>query len=100
MKLNNLPSSWKVARLGDVAEYINGFAFKPTDWGETGVPIIRIQNLNSPNASFNYFDGQIADKFKVQNGDLLISWSASLDAFLWNRGEAILNQHIFNVREN
>ncbi|MFL6210432.1 MAG: restriction endonuclease subunit S [Pyrinomonadaceae bacterium] len=100
VKFNNLPSTWKTARLGDVAEYINGFAFKPTDWGNDGLPIIRIQNLNSTNASFNYYDGQIADKFKVQNGDLLISWSASLDAFLWNRGEAILNQHIFNVREN
>lgn len=35
----------KTARLGDLATYINGYAFKPADWGDTGLPIIRIQDL-------------------------------------------------------
>jgi type I restriction enzyme S subunit len=96
----NLPMGWRWSRLGDVAQYINGRAFKPQDWGTRGLPIIRIQNLNTINASFNYYDGNIEDRYRVKDGDLLISWSASLDAFIWQRGDAVLNQHIFNVHEN
>jgi len=64
------------------------------------VPIIRIQNLNSPNAPFNYYKGHVDPSNIVENGDLLVSWSASLDAYIWNRGAAALNQHIFKVIEN
>lgn len=88
---------WEYKKLGEVATYINGYAFKPDQWKESGTPIIRIQNLNNPNAPYNYFDGEVPDKVKIQNGDLLISWSASLGAYIWNGGKAFLNQHIFKV---
>ena len=90
---------WERRKLGEVAKYINGRAFKPEEWKQTGIPIIRIQNLNDPNASFNYFDGDVEEKYKVKNGDLLISWSASLGVYFWRRGDAVLNQHIFKVEE-
>ena len=96
----SLPKGWQWVRLGDVAEYINGMAFKPTDWKTAGLPIIRIQNLTSSEAHFNYYQGDFDKKYLVENGDLLISWSASLDAFIWDRGKAILNQHIFKAVEN
>lgn len=99
-KQKELPHGWRWSCLGEVADYINGRAFKPTEWGESGTPIIRIQNLNSPEAPFNFYDGAVDEKHRVRNGDLLISWSASLDAFIWERDEAALNQHIFNVKEN
>lgn len=84
-------------KLGEVATFINGYAFKPDQWKESGTPIVRIQNLNNPNAPYNFFDGEVHDKVKIQNGDLLISWSASLGAYIWNGGNAFLNQHIFKV---
>jgi type I restriction enzyme S subunit len=81
---------------------VNGRAFKPTDWVDVGLPIIRIQNLNRPNATFNHFDGSVDEKFLVQTGDLLFAWSGtpgtSFGAHIWNGPTAILNQHIFNVR--
>lgn len=94
-----LPAGWRWIRLGDAATYYNGRAFKPEDWATDGIPIIRIQNLNSPTAAYNYFKGEIDPRNSVNDGDLLISWSASLDAFLWDRGPAVLNQHIFKVEE-
>lgn len=84
-------------RLGDVATYINGYAFKPEDWGQRGLPIIRIQNLTGTNEDFNYYDGVYPPKVEINDGDVLISWSASLGVYLWTRGKAILNQHIFKV---
>ena len=94
--LYDLPNGWEWKKLGDIAEYINGMAFKPKDWFDTGLPIIRIQNLNGSN-DYNYFNGEAKDKYYVKDGDILISWSASLDVYKWNRGDAILNQHIFNT---
>jgi type I restriction enzyme S subunit len=88
-----------MARLGDLATYINGRPFKPSDWGTTGRPIIRIQNLTDPSAPFNFYTGSVDERNLIRAGDLLVSWSASLDAFIWHRGEAILNQHIFKVVE-
>jgi type I restriction enzyme S subunit len=83
--------------LGEVAEFINGRAFKPSDWSSKGVPIIRIQNLTDSTAVANRFDGTFDERHKVQNGDLLVSWSATLDVFIWDGGDAVLNQHIFRV---
>ena len=92
-----IPKHWEVVRLGEVGNYINGYAFKPSDWSKTGKPIIRIQNLNNPLASFNYYNGELDHKYLVKKGDILISWSASLGVYLWNGEDAWLNQHIFKV---
>ncbi|RLF14069.1 MAG: hypothetical protein DRN06_07665 [Thermoprotei archaeon] len=96
-RIGKIPASWKVARLTDVADYINGYPFSTKDWKDRGLPIIRIQNLNDPDAEFNYFDGDIDSKYIVSNGDILFSWSGSIGVYLWNRGKAVLNQHIFKV---
>ena len=95
--IGKIPKDWEVMRATDVAEYINGYPFSPKDWKTSGIPIIRIQNLNDPNAEFNFFDGEIDEIYKVKNGDLLLSWSASIGVYIWKRGDAVLNQHIFKV---
>lgn len=88
---------WTYKKLGEVATFVNGYPFKPTDWKDYGRKIIRIQNLNNPNAAYNFYDGSIDPKYLVSNGDVLISWSGSLGVFEWTEDEAILNQHIFKV---
>ncbi|MEI8375595.1 MAG: restriction endonuclease subunit S [Planctomycetota bacterium] len=95
-----LPDSWKWVHLGDRLKMINGRAFKPTDWLQVGLPIIRIQNLNNENAPFNYCDPKtIEPRHVIHSDDFLISWSGtpgtSFGAFIWQRGKAALNQHIF-----
>lgn len=87
----------KTVRLGDLATYVNGYAFKPSDWGETGLPIIRIQDLTGNSYQLNRYEGEYPDRIEVNNGDVLISWSASLGVYVWQRGKALLNQHIFKV---
>jgi type I restriction enzyme, S subunit len=85
-------------RLGDAATFINGFAFKPTQWSTKGKEIIRIQNLTGSSSDVNYFNGVIDDKYLVKRGDLLVSWSATLGVYEWQRADAVLNQHIFKVQ--
>lgn len=86
-----------MAKLGDVATYINGYAFKPEDWSDTGLPIIRIQDLTGNSYRANRYNGEYAPKYEVNDGDVLISWSASLGIYVWHGEKAVLNQHIFKV---
>ena len=83
--------------LKEVATFLNGYAFKPSDWSKEGLPIIRIQNLTGTNKEFNYYNGDYNKKYIIEDGDILISWSASLGIFLWKNMTGILNQHIFKV---
>ena len=91
------PSSWKRTSLGSIAQYINGYAFKPEDWREYGTPIIRIAQMNDPDADFDSYPGVIPPQYRIDDGDLLFSWSATLMTLIWDRGPAYLNQHIFKV---
>lgn len=92
-----LPDGWHWRPLGDLGEFLNGAAFKPSDWDDDGTPIIRIQNLNNPDRAMNRTKRTVNARLMVRDGDLLVSWSATLDAFLWRREDAWLNQHIFKV---
>lgn len=86
-----------MARLGDVATYVNGYAFKPSDWSDTGLPIIRIQDLTGNSYQANRYNGEYDKKYEVNSGDILISWSASLGVYVWTDEKSVLNQHIFKV---
>lgn len=87
--------------LGDVAEFINGAAFKPEDWGDEGPRIIRIQNLNDPTKPYNRTTREVSERLHVHPGDILVSWSASLGVFEWQGPDVgLLNQHIFRVLPN
>lgn len=89
--------SYKLVKLKEIGTYINGRAFKTTDWENEGKPIIRIQNLNDNNRPYNYTKKEFELKYLVKKGDILISWSASLGIFQWEYDDAWLNQHIFKV---
>lgn len=89
--------SWKLIKLGEAATFVNGYAFKPSDWNGNGLPIVRIQDLTGNAYETNFYGGSIPNKYKVSDGDILISWSASLGVYEWHRGDAWLNQHIFKV---
>lgn len=97
--MNNfdLPQNWCWATIGDTGEYINGFAFKPQHRSNDGLPIIRIQNLTDDSKPLNHTKLSVPDEYQVRSGDMLVSWSATLDVFIWQRGPALVNQHIFRV---
>ena len=95
-----LPRGWKRSEMGEIGRYLNGKAFKSQDWKSTGRPIIRIQNLTGSGTEFNYYQGEVEDRYVVQPGDLLFSWSATLGTYIWNGPVAVLNQHIFKVESN
>lgn len=99
-KHDKLPAGWAWVLIGETGEYINGFAFKPSHRETNGLPIIRIQNLTDETKPLNRTSLEFPDAYKINSGDMLVSWSATLDVFVWRRGPALVNQHIFKVVPN
>jgi type I restriction enzyme S subunit len=96
-----IPHDWAVRTIGQTFRLVNGCAFKPEDWKQSGTPIVRIQNLNDPSAPFNFSQGPVAERNRVEPGDLLFAWSgtigSSFGARVWAGPSGVLNQHIFKV---
>lgn len=94
-------TGWGKRALRDVCGLQNGRSFKKSEWSDSGLPIIRIQNLNNPDAPFNHFAGTYDDRIAVAPGDLLFSWSgtvgSSFGPHIWEGRPSVLNQHIFRV---
>jgi type I restriction enzyme S subunit len=94
-----IPEGWYCGTLLDIAEYTNGLAcqkYRPTD--ENKLPVIKIKEMHdgiSPDTEWVKAD--IPENVKVYDGDVLFSWSASLEVMLWANGNGGLNQHIFKV---
>lgn len=88
---------WKEDKLGELAIYQNGNSFSKSQWSDEGYPIIRIQNLTGEQEEFNHFDGDLDEKYRVKDGDILLAWSGTIDLFQWEGEDAALNQHIYRV---
>lgn len=93
-----LPPGWAWTTLGEIGDYLNGRGFRKHEWSDSGRPIIRIQNLTGTSSHFNYYKGEADESYVARRGDLLVSWAATLGAYVWDGPEAVVNQHIFKVR--
>lgn len=90
---------WTETTLGNIAEYVNGFPFRPEDLGEQGTPVIRIKQLLDPTETCDKTLVNAPDRCVLKAGDIVFSWSGTLAVRVWNRGRAFLNQHLFRVVE-
>ena len=94
-----IPKGWHCGTLLDIAEYTNGLAcqkYRPID--NNKLPVIKIKEMHDGlSADTEWVRADIPDDVKVFDGDVLFSWSASLEVILWAYGNGGLNQHIFKV---
>ncbi|MBF5093409.1 hypothetical protein F1643_01930 [Azospirillum sp. INR13] len=99
-EIGAIPETWRLKTLGELCSLTNGNGFRPPDWTDHGLPIIRIQNLNG-SREFNHFAGTPKPKWIVEAGDLLFSWAGvrgvSFGPYIWDGPRGVLNQHIFKV---
>lgn len=95
-----IPKGWENGNLYDIADYINGLAcqnFRPKE-GEDYLPIVKIKEMHEGvNKDTEMVSINIPDKNKIETGDILFSWSATLGVMYWSGGDAGLNQHIFKI---
>ena len=75
--------------IGSICRLVNGRAFKPSDWSNEGLPIVRIQNLNDKEKPFNYYTGVADDKHLIDDGDVLLSWSGTSQSMVKISGSSL-----------
>jgi type I restriction enzyme, S subunit len=94
-----IPKGWVVGTLLDIANYTNGLPcqrYRPID--ENRLPVIKIKEMHAGfNRETEYVRSDIPNDLIVNDGDILFSWSASLEVQIWTDGKGALNQHIFKV---
>jgi len=97
--LGPIPDGWQSLPFSALANFVNGFAFKPAHWGTLGRPIIKIKELKNGVMSDTprCVASEIDPKYWVEPGDLLFSWSADLGIYRWFGEPGLLNQHLFVV---
>lgn len=99
-ELGEIPKGWNVASLDEVANFHNGLAlqnFRPQD-GEEWLPVIKIAQLKKETTSdCERARASIKPDNIIDNGDLIFSWSGSLEVVIWCGGKGALNQHLFKV---
>lgn len=90
---------WTATTLGNVADFYNGYPFKPFELTGQGKPVVRIRQLLDPAAELDLSDIPVPIRHHIDDGDLIFSWSGTLASQIWKRGPALLNQHLFRVVE-
>jgi type I restriction enzyme S subunit len=96
-ELGEIPVDWKVERLTQLCDVLNGRAYAETEFRDSGTPIIRIQNL-SGGSNYVYSDLQLDPDKYVEKDDLIFAWSATFGPFIWRRGKSIFHYHIWKLK--
>ncbi len=95
-----IPKGWNVGNLYDIADPINGLAcqnHRPKE-NEESLPVVKIKEMHEGiTEETELVSVNIPEKHKIFDGDILFSWSATLEVMYWFGGDAGLNQHIFKV---
>ena len=98
-ELGLVPRGWRVKPLDTIASFLNGLAlqkFPPT--GQDDLPVIKIAQLRrGDSVGADQAARSIKPEYIIKNGDVLFSWSGSLEVEIWCGGEGALNQHLFKV---
>lgn len=89
-----------IKKLNDICSFVSGNAWKAAEFVDEGIPIIRINNMNTNDNDFVYWQGDYDKRYLINKGDLLVSLSGTIKTFQWNGPEALLNQRIVKVIAN
>lgn len=91
--------NWEEKNLTEIAEYLNGLALqKFPSKGIDSLPVIKIREMKQGiTENTEKCNKEIPAKYIIQDGDVLFSWSGSLEIVLWAGGKGALNQHLFKV---
>jgi len=97
-----VPRGWEITGLDQIATFLNGLALQkfPTE-GEAFLPVIKIAQMRKGHTDdSDRASPDIPGAYIVEDGDVLFSWSGSLEVVLWCGGHGALNQHLFKVTSN
>ncbi|MCH3973818.1 MAG: restriction endonuclease subunit S [Bifidobacterium tibiigranuli] len=89
--------AWEQRKLGDVAEFLNGRAYKQDELLNSGkYPVLRVGNFNT-NDKWYYSDLELPEKNYADKGDLLYTWATAFGPHIWPGPRVIYHYHIWKV---
>ena len=97
---DELPEGWRVDSLSEIADFLNGLALQkyPPKKGYETLPVIKIRELKQGiTSNTDRANTELDEKYIIDSGDVLFSWSGSLEVVIWQYGKGALNQHLFKV---
>ena len=96
-----IPEGWGVDSLWNIANFYNGLAmqkYRPDTNEDDYLPVIKIREMmNGFSKDTEKARLDIPTEAIVERGDILFSWSATLEVIIWGKERGALNQHIFKV---
>lgn len=98
--IGDVPEGWEVRSITQVASFLNGLALQkyPPRGDDGDLRVIKIAQLRKGSAEgADLANSDVPQQYVVEDGDLLFSWSGTLEAAFWFGGKGALNQHLFKV---
>ena len=99
-ELGEIPEGWEVTPLDGIADYLNGLALQkfPPESDSEWLPVVKISQLKKGDSiGADRASHKLKTDYIVDDGDVLFSWSGSLEVDIWCGGRGALNQHLFKV---
>lgn len=97
IRFKNFTEAWEQRKLGEVATFINGRAYKQRELLDSGkYKVLRVGNFYT-NDSWYYSNLELADKYYIDKGDLVYTWSATFGPHIWNGEKVIYHYHIWKI---
>ncbi|MCX5698647.1 MAG: restriction endonuclease subunit S [Candidatus Omnitrophica bacterium] len=99
-EVGEIPKGWEVKPIDEIAGFLNGLALQnyPPESEDEYLPVIKIRELRQGiTDSSDKASTKISKEYIINDGDVLFSWSGSLELVIWTRGKGALNQHLFKV---
>jgi len=97
---DDIPDNWQTKPLDEIAEYLNGLPLQkyPVGDDEEYLPVIKIRELrNGISEQTDKASLDVPENYVIENGDVLFSWSGTLEVEIWTNGKGALNQHLFKI---
>lgn len=95
-----VPEGWDVKSITQIATFLNGLALQkyPPRGDGKDLRVIKIAQLRKGSTDgADLASSDVPEQYVVEDGDLLFSWSGTLEAEFWFGGKGALNQHLFKV---
>ena len=97
----NIPADWEVKNIFDVFDIKYGFPFSTELFTEkiTDKPVVRIRDILEHTTSA-YTTEIVDEKYRLQEGDLVIGMDGNFHMNLWTDNISYLNQRCVRIRMN
>lgn len=97
IRFKGFSGEWDEIELGEEVTFINGRAYSQEELQDKGkYKVLRVGNFYT-NSSWYYSDMELGDKYYVDYGDLLYTWSASFGPHIWYGDKVIYHYHIWKL---